>query len=116
MTDVVRYKYSPAHLSKRPREDVEAQMHLELQNWQAGLDPCMQYNRDLNRNRFSLLLSLTHHQVLLLLHRPSLHNAKHSVDERDFSTHLAFYAAIQICDLATDISNFFEANEFPIYA
>ncbi|KAJ9258329.1 hypothetical protein DTO271D3_4735 [Paecilomyces variotii] len=93
VTDVVRYKYSPVPLSKRPQEDVEAQMHLELQNWQAGLEP-----------------------LLLLLHRPSLNDAKHSVDERDFSTHLAFYAAIQICDLATDISNFFEANEFPIYA
>ncbi|KAL1856665.1 hypothetical protein Plec18167_009103 [Paecilomyces lecythidis] len=57
-----------------------------------------------------------YHQMILLLHRPTLSEAKRSQDCRDFSTQSAFYAADKICDLARDILQFFEVREFAIYA
>lgn len=62
------------------------------------------------------MLSLVYHHQVLLLHRPSLDDAKLSPERRDFSTQLAFYAAERISDLAGDILKYFQVHEFPAYA
>ncbi|KAH7124878.1 fungal-specific transcription factor domain-containing protein [Dactylonectria estremocensis] len=115
-TDVVRCKFSPALSPNYSGEDEKVRLHLALQNWHAELAPGMQYKKDSNSSRFSLLLSLVHHHMVLLLHRPSLHDAKHSPDKRDFATHFAFHAAEKIRELANDLFRRFKVNQFPIYA
>ena len=113
VTQVVRCKFSPTSSSN---EATKLQVHLALQAWHAQLDPSMQYDCNSNRTRYSLLLSLVYHWMLLLLHRPSVDDARHSPDRRDFSTQLAFYSANKISEHAGDISKYFKVTELPIYA
>lgn len=76
----------------------------------------MQYDFHSNRSRHGILLALVYHWQMLLLHRPTIEDARHSPDQRDFSTQLAFYSADKISDLAGDILERFNVNQFPIYA
>ncbi|OJJ73165.1 hypothetical protein ASPBRDRAFT_493470 [Aspergillus brasiliensis CBS 101740] len=116
INEVVRYKYSPAASVNPLREDIKANIHCTLQTWQAELTPIMRYCTISNRNRFALILGLVYNQTLLLLHRPSLADAKKPPSQRDFTTALAFHAAGRISDYAKEILQYFTVNEFPIYA
>ncbi|KAI8711054.1 Zn(2)-C6 fungal-type domain-containing protein [Fusarium sp. LHS14.1] len=113
ITQVVRCRFTPASSSN---EATKLEVHLALQAWHAQLHPSMQYDCKSNRTRYSVLLSLVYHWMALLLHRPSVDDAKDSLERRDFSTQLAFHSANKINELAGDISKSFNVNEFPIYA
>ncbi len=115
VTEVVHCRFTPTH-TPASIERNKVRVHLALQKWHASLHPSTQYeSHPEGRNRFALILSLVYHHQTLLLHRPSLDNAKLSPDQRDFSTQLAFYSAERINDLAGDILNHFKVNEFPAY-
>jgi hypothetical protein len=114
--EIYRCRFAP-NLTMSTLENNKVRVHLALQSWHASLDPCLQYkSNSATSNRFAVVLSLFYHYQVLLLHRPSLENARQCPDRREFSTQLAFYAAETILDLAGNILECYQVCEFPVYA